>query len=360
MSLAATLLGAAFVVIALFAAWGFWFGVRIAAQHRRVLARLAELEDQLSRSRAAVAPRSARAGVVEEPVLVISSSRLGLFAEFMKVLATLDHFQHEGRTPIVYFNRPTFLYWSDSGWNGARNGWEYYFHALSERRLEDVLDVAAEDLVDLKRPQLERLARGDIVFNDRLLHRDFDMFGDVRSEHRERYASLCARYIRVKDEVLGKVEEFAGRNFAGRRIVGLHFRSTDKLLEVGSRLENAGWDPDVLAGLEVDSYIDEALRVAGDDGAIFMATEDAEALQRARERLDERLICTNATRTRGPLPPFLADGDAEQGEEALIDCLLLARCDYLVHGVSNLSWAARMFNPGLSHTNVVAKLIMAA
>jgi Nodulation protein Z (NodZ) len=358
-TLGAVLLAVALGVVALLAAWGAWFGYRVVQQNRALTARFNELELRLAQPRASAPSNGLRSVRADRPLLVIMSSRLGLFAELMKVLASLDHFAAEESAPIVYFNRASFLYWSDSGWNGSVNGWEYYFEPLSPYRLEDVLGVAAEDLADMTRIQIERLVADEVVINDRLLQGKFDMFGDVRPEHRDHFAELCREHVRVRDEILTKVDAFAAENLQGRSVIGVHFRSTDKLLEVGSRLEDAGWSADTLSDLELDGYIDEALRRAGDEAAIFLATEDAVALDRARDRLGDRLIHTEATRTREPLPPFISSGGAALGEEALIDCLLLARCSHLVHGVSNLSWAARMFNPELPRTNVVTRLIAA-
>jgi hypothetical protein len=361
-SLGTAVVSGLLVGVLLVAVWGVWFGHRLLAHNRRLLARLAELEQQFEQPQAVTAPHPGgqRAVRSDRPLLVIMSSQLGLFAEFMKVLASLDHLADDGRTPIVYFNQATFLYWSDSGWNGAYNGWEYYFHPLCDHSLPEVLGVHPGELTRMTRIQIDHLVGDEIVINDRLLQGNFDMFGDVRSGHRERYVGLCRDHIRVREEVLEKVDSFVRVHFDGRRVIGVHFRATDKMMEIGGRLESAGWSTDALAGLELDSYLDEALRRAEDDDLIFMATEDAQALDLARDRLGDRLIASDAARTREPLPLFLTSGDAAHGEEALIDCLLLARCDYLVHGVSNLSWAARMFNPDLPHINLVAKLITPA
>jgi hypothetical protein len=361
-SLGTALVVGLLVAVLLAAAWGMWFGYRLTGHNRRLIARIAELEHRFEQPHTVVDPQPAgpRAPRSDRPLLVIMSSKLGLFGEFMKVLASLDHLADDGRTPIVYFNQATFLYWSSSGWNGAYNGWEYYFEPLSDYRLPDVLGVDPDHLARLTRVNIDHLVGDEILINDRLLQGHFDMFGDVRREHRDRYVGLCRDHIRVRDEILEKVESFAGLHFDGRRVIGIHFRATDKLMEIGGRLESAGWRADALAGLDFDTYLDEALARAEDDDAVFVATEDADALDHARDRLGDRVIASNAARTREPLPLFLTSGDAAHGEEALIDCLLLSRCDYLVHGVSNLSWAARMFNPDLAHINLVAKLITPA
>jgi hypothetical protein len=280
----------------------------------------------------------------------------GLLAEVMKVVAWLDHFADTDVVPLVYFNQPRFLYWGDEGWRGARNGWEYYFHALSEQRLEDLVPIAPEDLELMTPEQIADHCREEVALADRFLMERLDPLGDVPTEHRHRFVALWAKHVRVREEVLRQVDDFARERFGKARVIGIHYRLTDKLSEVRQRLELAGRDPGIIDQCDLDRYLDEALAVADPDSLFFFATEDESYLERARARLGDRLIATNATRTRSGAPAFLTEGSPKLGEEALIDCLLLSRCDYLVHGQSFLAFAAGLFNPALPRTNVLAKL----
>ena len=48
-----------------------------------------------------------------------------------------------------------------------------------------------------------------------------------------------------------------------------------------------------------------------------------------------------------PIDEFNEDGNARKGEDAVLDCLLLSRCRFLVRTESNLSACATYFNPAL-------------
>jgi hypothetical protein len=348
-------LGAALVIAAL----GLWLGYRLAKQADHLLARLDAV--QPPRSAPSLRRAVARSPTSETQYLVIMPFKLGLLAELMKVLTTLDHHALEGRTPIVYFNKPRFLYWGDEGWNGARNGWDYYFHPLSDVRLEDIVDLPPEGLELATRVDIDRWTGHNVLTSERLLQAKLDAFGDVKPEFRREFDALFARYIRVRDEVLEVVEEFARSHFRDDNVIGIHYRATDKVYEVGNRLHISGHDPSILQRATLDLYLDEALAVAdGTDTRFFLATEDDAALDRARERLGNRIISTAAVRSRSGLPAFLTDGSPSMGQEVLVDCLLLSRCHHFVHGVSNVAWAARLFNPDLRTTHVIARLVGAA
>jgi hypothetical protein len=58
------------------------------------------------------------------------------------------------------------------------------------------------------------------------------------------------------------------------------------------------------------------------------------------------------------IPGYLAenpDKAARNGEEAVIDYLLLSECHYLIHNGSGLARTALLKNPKLPHTNIHSK-----
>jgi hypothetical protein len=166
------------------------------------------------------------------------------------------------------------------------------------------------------------------------------------------FGRVVAERIRVKDHVLAEVNQFWDRHLAGERVIGLHYRSTDKPAGLAKR------NRPMLPGIE--EYLDRALAAPGSaDAKFFLATEDELAVERARERLGNRLVSIDATRSRNDVPPHFAVGGPRVGQEALVDCLLLSRCDYLVHGKSNLSGAAMLFNPRLAHIDVSRRVALA-
>ena len=67
-----------------------------------------------------------------------------------------------------------------------------------------------------------------------------------------------------------------------------------------------------------------------------------------RERFPGRVVCLEMHRSVDGTPIDVIQGDNwNKGRDAVLDCLLLSRCDVLVRTASNLSLCAGFFNPRL-------------
>jgi hypothetical protein len=291
--------------------------------------------------------------VLEPDRYLISLGRRtsGLFGLFVQVLKCLS--ASPELTSVVYWGRNSFCYWSDQGWHGALNGWEYYFEPVSEHSLTDLLRLKPERLALMTDRKLARyIESSDRLDASRfvLMHKhrnDNDLLNqDGVRNFRQIYGQVISERIRVKQHVLAEVNGFWHQHLEGERVIGIHYRSTDKPAELAER-------SDPTPSVSIDDYLDRALALDGaHDARFFLATEDELALERARQRLGNRLVSTQATRSRDSIPPHLAVGGPRVGQEALVDCLLLARCHHLVHGVSNLSHAALLFSPEMTHSDM--------
>ena len=77
--------------------------------------------------------------------LIILSANVGFFSLFFHVLGWLPSCREKKMIPVVYFNR-TCLYWSEKGYRGSRNVWEYYLEPLSAVSIKDIFDIGLESL----------------------------------------------------------------------------------------------------------------------------------------------------------------------------------------------------------------------
>jgi hypothetical protein len=102
---------------------------------------------------------------------------------------------------------------------------------------------------------------------------------------------------------------------------------------------------------------------------IFVASDTQSSVDRMRERFGNRVIAYDSLRAesgelagRGPtgriMPAYLTrdrDRAARNGEEAVIEYLLLCRCDYLVHNCSGLAHTVLLTIPGMPASNAMTK-----
>lgn len=341
-----------------------WLGYQLARSHRELTSRLDRVDDRLDWLTAGLLARGGPAAGEASPardhlarraqrefVVIMAHQGGGFFSVFLKVLGCLDHYPD--RAPIAYFNKASFMYWSDAGWNGSTNGWEYYFEPLSEFGLLDVLSYTPHDLASMDTQALAAVVGDNVLVTDHYYSAKVGFAGRAQQRHRGELHQLYTERIRVKAPIREKVERFVGEHFGAGRVVGIHYRGTDKFGEISALLGRKPRSSAAIGQIDVDGYIDAALAAAGTgETRFFLATEDELALDRARDRLGGRLVYTPATRSRSEVAPHWDIGGPALGEEALIDCLLLARCDHLVHGLSNLSWAALIMNPSLPNTDL--------
>jgi len=103
---------------------------------------------------------------------------------------------------------------------------------------------------------------------------------------------------------------------------------------------------------------------------IFVASDAQSPIDQMRERFGERVIVHDSLRhedgelaASGPnggiMPAYLTrdrDQAARSGEEAVIEYLLLCRCDYLVHNGSSMPRAVMLTVPGMPTSNALPKL----
>ena len=80
-----------------------------------------------------------------------------------------------------------------------------------------------------------------------------------------------------------------------------------------------------------------------------MATDQSQFIDQMRDRYGDRVLSLNAMRSQGFTNTFQKSGgrNYQKGEEVLMDCLLLSRCDFLLKCTSAVGEFAMYFNPDL-------------
>ena len=279
-----------------------------------------------------------RANAHARVLLSVARLNCGGFSMFFQVLGHLRLAEELTLIPAVYFNRRV-CFWNDAGENGARNAWEYYFRPVSRLAIGD-LCPETRSLEDLDTEGLRRVLADRAVVRDDYLAADVGFAGRMDERQRAIGARLVAAYVRPRPEVLARVDDFFARELAGRDVVGVHYRGTDKVCE----------EPPTPFELYREALDQELARRPS--LRIFAATDCAAFLARLEDTYPDRVIHTEAFRSRDGRPVHFAH--APSAGEVLVDVLLLARTRHLFHGVSNVSAAALVFNLDLPHTELAA------
>jgi hypothetical protein len=185
---------------------------------------------------------------------------------------------------------------------------------------------------------VEPVTKPDLVIGDlRQLH--LGSRGEIPTI--ERGAALRAKYLPVRPEITQKVESFAAESMAGRNVLGVHYRGTDKTIEA-PRVDREVIPQTIERYLQKNPSID----------CLFVASDEESFIHYIREKFPAIPVVSHddmyrSTTTQNFYQQHLGEGNYRKGEEALINCLLLSRCNALIRTTSFLSAWASIFNPAL-------------
>ncbi len=250
---------------------------------------------------------------VRKEYLVLGCRGDGFFSEFAAVLGALQHY--EQWKPIYAGMR---VQYADPGryYDPAHgdNWWEYYFEPIELGSMEKAIATAVSD------------RRHDIFAS-----------GIARLMRREGFA-IIERHIRPKPRILERIEAFAVEHFKNAFVIGIHYRGTDKFKEAPR-----------VPYEHVRARILAAINTAKPSRCkLFLATDEQAFLEYMLAAFPDVLAYRQMFRSIDGEPIHGRPASRyDEGEHAVIDCLLLSRTDLLIRTASNLSLCATLFNPDL-------------
>ncbi len=262
--------------------------------------------------------------VPEEKFVIGNCPKEGFFSSFCSALNNIMWAEKNGKVPVMHWDE-TFCHYQKEGWRGSLQPWEYYFEPVSRLAYEPTDPVY-------------RVYGAPDDFNIPMIFlRDQEKFNELRSAAK----NAIDKYIKVRPEILEKVDSFYQTHMAGAVNIGIHMRGTDR----------AAKDKWVLP----NDMIVEAKKLAAEiPGKVqfFIATDEEFCLDLAKNSLQGLIYC-DSTRSQDGKPIHVPSPKrtrlAVLGEEVLIEGLLLAKCDYVLHSMSAVPIAVMMMNPSIKN-----------
>lgn len=246
--------------------------------------------------------------------LILNAAEVGFGATLSSVLSALDIYDQGGYAGIkIDLNSGFYI---DP--NYGPNWWEYFFEPI--------------EIGDKDAPQY---VFDEYEIND-MINRGFPM-------SRDRAKELIDRYIHLKPEIEKEIGTILANNFNGHFVVGMHYRGTDKKLETPhipytTYLYHAKW------WMKEISKKEKPL--------IFIATDDENFLKYMCSIYGKKVIYNEYVRSTDESPLHYGKdrykSNYQKGKEALIDCILLSKCNVLLYpAASAFSMLSLKFNPSL-------------
>lgn len=152
-----------------------------------------------------------------------------------------------------------------------------------------------------------------------------------------RASQLIEKYLVIREDIVAEVDAFCRQHFGGRKILGVHYRGTDKFREAGD-----------VSYRKVEENIAFYMEKHPEIAAVFLSTDDANFLKELQNSpLGDMIVSRNDSfrSSDDTAIHFSAQNKYDINRDALVNCLLLARCDGLIKSASILSGWSLLFNP---------------
>lgn len=167
---------------------------------------------------------------------------------------------------------------------------------------------------------------------------------------RQRAHELISKYIKVLPHIQNKVDRYVKEQFQDAYVIGVHHRGTDKITEMPLV-------PYEKTAQALAAVIKNLPKEQASNLKIYVATDDSNFLKFISSLYPDRVIFSDFIRSENDRPLHIGNDDKygsiyQKGEEALVDCLLLSRCNYLIRPWSSLSIVADHFNPDMPMTTI--------
>jgi hypothetical protein len=242
----------------------------------------------------------------------------GIFSLFSSTLCYLDIADRFGLHPVIDFENFRTEYNENDRINGTHNAWQYFFEPVSQYELANVY-------------QSKR-----VLFSENGYPPGYNM----TIYYEPRLYLAYDKYIRVRRDLLKAVDDFWNCNFADENVLGIHFRGQEMRTTPGH------WFPPTKKQIVISAT---KLLEKYKFSKIFAVSEELSYIEFLKEHFGQMVIVTDCYRTRNvnayrqyPRP----NHKYMLGREIIIDALLLAKCQALIAGVSNVTNFVRFVNRG--------------
>jgi len=280
--------------------------------------------------------------------MVIGIGRRGLMAAVNSIAEYAELAEADGQVLAVV--GPRSLYFDPER---GGNPWLYYFEPVFPRvrlgpKPPEATDRYLEQIGKAARPLTPRMIWG--------VQQGMELPAD-----RHRGAAVLTRYIRLRADVLAKIDDFANAHFTGP-VIGAHIRGPGGV-HGGAKEMRDMLDPDSPVPFGCYFQAIDAALVSRPDAALFVCSDSQWVIDKVQQRYGERMITYPACRSvfgemheNHPANKGQTFSPYQLGLDVLTEAHLLARCDHFVHGLSSVANYILCRAPDMPHTYVYAEV----
>ncbi len=265
----------------------------------------------------------------------------GFFCEFGKVICNLIYFEQDGiRSMYVDWTNQFFPFKDDQ----HGNGWDLFFEPV----------VIDSDILDTSQSVQKGGNCNTHDLHDQVCVAQWLRYDDYLPYRRFVHDKIN-KHIRIKPHILNEIESFYKKHMEGHICIGVHVRYA-----FGHAAETPKGHP------SLQEYCNEVNNLltkhSNSSVKIFLASDSHVAINYFKAQYGDKLIYLDTYRSSDGQDPGLMYGNDDYwmshieewhkakpgyhgGLGALMDCLLLSKCDYFIHITSNVASFVCFFSP---------------
>lgn len=251
---------------------------------------------------------------------VIRGFGAGMFSNLQYVLANIRQAEIHGMIPVVDFENFYTVYKEPYAINNTNNAWNYFFKNVSKYTLEEVYKSK------------------NVFINSGEYNWDMGYYFSDKNLY-----DYYTRYISFSDDIYTQYLKYKKELFSDKRILGIQFR--------GWEMNSAAGHPFCPTIKQMFDNTDEILTKYNID-YIYLATEQEEYFDAYVKKYGDKIISTPYFRTKKHINGYKITPEPRRnhlylmGKDIIINALLLADCNGLLHCGTNVSTFAKFHNHG--------------
>ncbi|MDC3125917.1 hypothetical protein OA418_03675 [Candidatus Pelagibacter sp.] len=240
----------------------------------------------------------------------------GLFSNVTFILNHLRICKKNNFIPIIDMDNFKTIYNENRKIKNTNNAWEYYFEKLNDYSLDEIYQ-----------------SQNVFITSDKFFHFfSYDMYLD------KELTKILQNQITIKKNLF-KIFKKISKPFNHQKILGIHFRGTSYKRSPGhpfpaTKKQMFEITKKILAKEKVDK--------------IFLVTEEKNYLNFFKKKFPDKIInitCCYRSDKNDAFEKYPRNLHRYKlGREAILETLLLSKCDYFIYLSSNVSSAALSFN----------------
>lgn len=252
----------------------------------------------------------------EKFVIGAHHPKVGFFGLFLGTLSNLAWCNKHGKTPVIYWGECLYSKPEDP----FANNWEHFFEPVSD------LSFSNEDPIYCSHKAKDGFF---VPSMGRRYQENFDM------TFRLEMNKVLRKYVKIKAHIQKTIDDFYDKHIKRQPTIGVHIRRSDKIEEA--------------AEVPLEQFIQ--LMNKFPDYQYLVASDVANVIDELKKRFGDKIIAYDAYRSQDNAPiHYKHEIDrVGAGIDVLIEVVLLSRCDFFIHGCSNVATAVLVFNPCLNH-----------